>query len=280
MASMSGAASNPAPVEPRPTAPEPEDDLFATALVVSNPRRMQRSKWGARVSVGTHLIIVALVVFVPIFWPEAMPETTDYVRAIIYDPPPPPPPPLAKGSSLVQKNEPAKPVTPEKPEVKKPEFVEPVQPKPEEKPLVAENRPPDTEQFGSELGSDTGLAEGMEVGVEGGQVGGVPGGVLGGVVGGTGTGPVLDYDQAPRAIKLTKPQYPQEAFIKKIEGTVIVEIVIDSTGRVVNSRVIQSVPMLDAAALRCVQEWVFSPAIKHGRPVMTIAKAPVAFRIF
>jgi protein TonB len=279
MGFMSGAASEPAPLEPRPPSPEPEDDLFATALVVSNPPKA-RSRTGARVSLGLHIAILLAVIFVPIFWPEALPDQTDYVRALLYDPPPPPPPPLPKGSSLVQKAEPAKPVTPDKPEVKKPEFVEPQQPKPEEKPLVAENRPPETEQYGSERGSDTGLADGMEVGVEGGQVGGVPGGVLGGVIGGTGTGPVLDYDQPPRPIKLTKPQYPQEAFIKKIEGTVIVEILIDSTGKVIRARVIQSVPMLDAAALRTVYEWVFSPAMKHGRPVPTIANAPVAFRIF
>ncbi len=280
MASMSGAVSAPAPVEPRPPAPEPEDGLFATALVVSNPRHQAQSWWGARVSVAAHVLILALVVFVPIFWPEAMPDQPDYVRALLYDPPPPPPPPLPRGSALVPKAEPAKPVTPEKPDPQKPKFEAPVEPRPEEKPLVAENRPPDTEQFGSDLGSESGLADGLEVGVEGGQVGGVPGGVLGGVVGGTGTGPVLDYDQPPRPIKLTKPQYPQEAFIKKIEGTVIVEILIDSTGRVVRARVIQSVPLLDAAALRTVYDWVFSPAIKHGRPVATIANAPVAFRIF
>jgi protein TonB len=111
-------------------------------------------------------------------------------------------------------------------------------------------------------------------------VGGIPGGVLGGVLGGTGTGPVMDYDSAPRPIKITRPQYPQEAFVKKIEGTVIVEILIDSTGRVVRARVIQSVPMLDAAALQTVYQWVFEPAIKRGRPVPTIAHAPVAFRIY
>jgi protein TonB len=120
----------------------------------------------------------------------------------------------------------------------------------------------------------------MEEGVEGGQVGGIPGGVLGGVIGGTGTGPVLDYDAPPRPIKITRPQYPQEAFIKKIEGTVIVEILIDATGRVVRARVIQSVPLLDAAAIKTVYQWVFQPAVKRGQPVATIAHAPVAFRIY
>jgi protein TonB len=277
MEMMSGLFSAPGPPEP-PERRELEDDLFQS-LVVTNPTKRE-SQTANRVSLAFHGAILLGIVFVPIFWPQALPDTTDTVRALLYDPPPPPPPPLPKGSALVQKTEPAKPVKPETKEPEKPKFESPVQPRPEEKPLVAENRPPDTEQFGSDKGSDNGVAEGMDVGVEGGQVGGVPGGVLGGVIGGTGTGPVMDYDLAPRPIKLTKPQYPQEAFVKKIEGTVIVEILIDATGRVIRARIIQSVPALDKAAIQTVYQWVFSPAMKHGQPVATIANAPVAFRIF
>jgi periplasmic protein TonB len=120
----------------------------------------------------------------------------------------------------------------------------------------------------------------MEVGVEGGVVGGVPGGVIGGVIGGTGDGPVLDYDQPPRPIKITKPQYPQDAFVKKIEGTVILEILIDAGGSVARARVTQSIPALDQAAIQCVYQWRFSPAIKNGRPVATSAQTPVTFRIY
>jgi len=121
----------------------------------------------------------------------------------------------------------------------------------------------------------------MEDGVEGGVVGGVPGGVLGGVIGGTGDGPVMDYDQPPRPLSLTKPQYPQEAFVKKIEGTVVVEILIDTSGHVHPTRVLRSVfPALDAEARRCVGQWVFKPAVKRGKPVATIATAPIDFRIF
>jgi hypothetical protein len=42
----------------------------------------------------------------------------------------------------------------------------------------------------------------------------------------------------------------------------------------------QSVPLLDAAAIQTVQQWLFQPAVKHGRPVATIAQAPVTFRIY
>ena len=60
----------------------------------------------------------------------------------------------------------------------------------------------------------------------------------------------------------------------------LVEFLIDSTGRVVQARVIQSITLLDAAALEAVREWIFSPAVKHGRPVATIARAPVHFVIY
>jgi protein TonB len=234
-----------------------------------------------RTSLAIHALILALVVLVPVLWPTPLPETTtDYVRALLYDPPPPPPPPLPKGSALVPKTQPAKPVTEDWVKPETPKFTAPVEVPKKEEPLKPEDKAPASEQQGSETGSEFGVLEGMEGGVEGGMVGGVPGGVLGGVLGGTGTGPVLDYDQPPRPIKITKPTYPQEAFIKKIEGTVVLEILIDSTGHVVGARVIQSVPLLDAAAKQTVYQWVFAPAIKHGRPVATVAQAPVSFRIF
>jgi protein TonB len=258
-----------------------EDNLFATGLAASAPR--PRSRWqriGARLSFFAHVAVIAAIVFVPIFMPEELPDQGDR-RVVFFDPPPPPPPPLPKGSPTVaQKAQPEapKPVT-ERP---KPELTAPIEtPQPRETARLepeAGVRPED--QFGSLTGSDFGDPLGMEEGVEGGVVGGVPGGVLGGVLGGTGTGPVMDYDAAPRPIKQTRPQYPAEAFVKKIEGTVLVEILIDTQGRVVRARVIQSVPLLDAAALQCVYQWVFQPAVKHGRPVPTIAHAPVHFRIF
>jgi periplasmic protein TonB len=241
MALMTGLALSPAPPtdgrpEPASAIPDPADALFKD-LVVSNPTK---------------------------------------ARSAFYNPPPPPPPPLPKGSAMLERAEPAKPVTPD-PKPQKPDFKVDI---PKEEPLKPEARTPESEQHGSPTGSDVGMAEGMEVGVEGGVVGGVPGGVIGGVIGGTGDGPVLDYDQPPRPIKITKPQYPQEAFVKKIEGTVEVEILIDAGGNVARARVLQSIPALDQAALQTVYQWRFSPAIKNGHPVATIARAPVMFRIY
>jgi protein TonB len=270
------------PVAPRSLGAIDEDNLFASGLVASTPRTRTRwQKLSAQLSLVGHVLVILAIFLLPLFLPEKMPEQGDR-RVVFFDPPPPPPPPLPRGSPLVEQK--AKPEVPkpvvdtEKP---KPEFTAPIetqQPKVAELAPEAGVRPED--QFGSPTGSDMGDPLGMEEGVEGGVVGGVPGGVLGGVLGGTGTGPVMDYDSAPRPIKITRPQYPQEAFVKKVEGTVVVEILIDSQGRVVRARVIQSVPLLDAAALQTVYQWIFQPAVKHGRPVPTIAHAPVAFRIY
>jgi protein TonB len=276
-------------VEPPPyIEPEPrrflgaidEDNLFATALAVSDAgpqTRWNRLKSRLSFSIGAHVVVLLLIILVPLFMPEVLPEQGDR-RVVFFDPPPPPPPPMQRGSSTREqvKPEPAKKVV----DAPKPEFTAPIEQQPVEKPLEPETGVKPEDQFGSETGSDLGDALGMEGGVEGGQVGGVPGGVLGGMLGGTGTGPVMDYDSPPRPIKSPRPQYPQEAFIKKIEGTVLVEILIDAQGNVSRARVVQSVPLLDAAALQTVYQWKFMPAIKHGRPVPTLAHIPVAFRIY
>jgi len=258
---------------------EAEDDDLFRELVVSGPPRA-RSWYGLGKSLVAHMATIGAIILVVMLQPLATPpETPDYIRALIYDPPPPPPPPLPKGRALTPKLERAKPVADE-PQKETPKVQEPVLQAPVEAEVTPEPRDAATEQFGSETGSDFGVPEGMEGGVEGGVVGGVPGGVLGGVLGGTGTGPVMDYDQGPRLLKKTRPVYPQDAFVKKIEGTVLVEILIDSTGRVARTRILHSIPSLDKAALETVYQWIFSPAIKRGRPVPTIAHVPVDFRIY
>ena len=221
------------------------------------------------VSVAVHTLVAAILVLVPILLPEALLETpqTDVFRVLIYDPPPPPPPPLPKGSPEGGRRQvvPEAPPTPQPVPVKAEARLEapieaiaaPVQPS-----LLADER------TGSPTGSESGVPEGMEEGVPGGIVGGVPGGVIGGVIGGTGTGPVpvYDYDRPPRLLNPSKPKYPPDAFVRKVEGVVVVEFVIDSTGRVVRVRIVQSIPLLDAAALETVRALGVRPRAQARTP--------------
>lgn len=237
------------------------------------PEGRRRWFWA---SVGLHGTMILVVLLSPLLYDDS-PPPVDYLRVLIYNPPPPPPPPLPKGAS-------AKPVekAPEKTGAKPPDpdvLVEPRIPD-DPKPVEPEKGIDPLKQFGIETGSEAGSVDGMASGIDGGTVGGTPKGVIGGVIGGTGDNPVMDYDQPPRLLKQTKPVYPQEAFIKKIEGVVMLQIVIGVDGKVGRAKVVRSIPQLDAAAIQTVRMWVFSPAIKGGRPVATLADAPVSFRIY
>ncbi|MBI3932512.1 MAG: TonB family protein [Acidobacteria bacterium] len=258
-----------------PDDPAPQEQLFAD-LVVSNPPH-RRAWFGVQASLFAHGVILAAVVLVPIFWPQDLPETAFGLRVLIYDPPAAAAAPLPKGSSPLQKMERPRPVTPQ--ETKKPTLEVQIE-RPQEQPLEPEPGTPETEQYGSPTGSDLGSPDGMEGGVDGGVPGGVLGGVPGGCIGCTGSGPVLDYDQPPRLIRQIRPEYPQEAFVKKIDGVVILQVLIDGTGRVVRHEILKSVPALDRAAIQCVYQWQFAPALKRGVPVATLATIPVSFTMY
>src|SRR5688572_16724457 len=119
MTSMSGAALTPVP--PGGGQPEEASEEFFTGLVLSNPRKRPRSLIMPASLVG-HAIAIAALFLVPILWPGPPPEERDRIIGLIYNPPPPPPPPLPKGQALVEKQQPTKPVTPEKQPEKEPEF--------------------------------------------------------------------------------------------------------------------------------------------------------------
>jgi TonB family protein len=89
-----------------------------------------------------------------------------------------------------------------------------------------------------------------------------------------------EYDQPPRARTLVKPVYPDDAFRKRVEGVVEVELLIGRDGRVVYAWVMRGIEGLELAALHTVAQWTFEPARRGGQPVPTVARAPVTFRIY
>jgi periplasmic protein TonB len=91
-----------------------------------------------------------------------------------------------------------------------------------------------------------------------------------------------DVARAPQVLAQVKPEYPREARWNRLEGMVVVRVVIGTDGRVDRSktRVVRSVPQLDAAAIAAIEQWRFSPAIGHsGQPVRVIIEVPVRFSL-
>jgi protein TonB len=102
---------------------------------------------------------------------------------------------------------------------------------------------------------------------------------------GTLGGEAVDLKQVTRppvVLEQVQPRYPRQARSLGVEGLVLVRIIIGTDGRVEpeHTRVIRSVPALDAAAVSAVSQWRFSPAIGlHGRTVRVIIDVPVQFSL-
>ena len=66
-------------------------------------------------------------------------------------------------------------------------------------------------------------------------------------------------DVKPVVTKDSQPVYPQSAIDAGIEGTVIVTIVVDENGMVMDATILNSIPQLDNAALQAARGKVYSP---------------------
>jgi protein TonB len=86
--------------------------------------------------------------------------------------------------------------------------------------------------------------------------------------------------KAPVVIRRVQPLYPKLAINVRMNGTVIVECIIDKTGRVREAHVLRSTStMFDQSALDAVQQWLFAPGSLHGQAVDTIFDLTVTFRV-
>lgn len=86
----------------------------------------------------------------------------------------------------------------------------------------------------------------------------------------------LEYARA------TPPPYPGTAIRGNLEGTVMLEVLVDIDGRPVDVRIHASSGhrVLDAAARSHVlREWSFRPAMRDGQPVQAIGIIPIDFRL-
>jgi protein TonB len=83
----------------------------------------------------------------------------------------------------------------------------------------------------------------------------------------------------PRRIRDIVPIYPAMARTARVQGVVILEAVIDASGRVESARVLRSIPVLDQAALDAVRQWRFDPARLNNQPVPVVMTVTVNFSL-
>jgi len=85
--------------------------------------------------------------------------------------------------------------------------------------------------------------------------------------------------RAPQLIGERVQRFPPQARKVGIQGTVILEAVIDQEGCVRHPRVLKGVPSLDGAALAAVRSWTFRPATLNDKVVAVYYVLSVPFKL-
>jgi protein TonB len=90
-----------------------------------------------------------------------------------------------------------------------------------------------------------------------------------------------DRTTPPQYDFIPPPRYPDLARRRGWQGTVLLVVKIDASGRVTDVAVEESsgYELLDAAAVGAVRRWRYKPAIGRNGPVATTELQPVTFRL-
>lgn len=83
---------------------------------------------------------------------------------------------------------------------------------------------------------------------------------------------------APRVIKQVNPQYSPGSKGIRIQGSVLIGTVVTSRGTPKNTRVVRGLEKdVDAAAVTAVNQWLFEPGKKNGKPVAVSVQIEIHF---
>lgn len=88
-------------------------------------------------------------------------------------------------------------------------------------------------------------------------------------------------DVPPRVVRRVEPEYPRQPYRLGVEGEGTVRILVDRTGRVSRSVMIEFDPpnVFDDAIHRAVRRWEFEPAEYRGEPVAVWVKTTFRFNL-
>ncbi len=91
-----------------------------------------------------------------------------------------------------------------------------------------------------------------------------------------------DYGvKPPKPIYSPNPEYTDKARRKKLQGVVVVGVIVNPDGTVRDVSVVKSLePGLDKQAITAVSKWKFQPATKDGEPVAVHIMVETNFRLY
>jgi protein TonB len=125
---------------------------------------------------------------------------------------------------------------------------------------------------GAGTGTGTGIGAGTGSGLGPGSGGGTGGGVYR-----PGNGVTL-----PRVLHEERPQYTSDAMRAKVQGTVLLECVVNPDGSVGEVQVVRSLDPtfgLDQQAVSAARKWRFAPGTRMGQPVSVLVTIELTFTL-
>jgi protein TonB len=229
--------------------------LFDQVLVTETPRRTPR--WMRLLSLGLHLVGVLLLLVLPITAAFDLPSVYTRLPNVMLASVPSPPPaarPPAPATPAAPSTAPSVPIT-------APDGIH-----------DEVERPAPVQTLGVPGGVDLGMTA-----MGAGNLGVLP------------TPPPPPTPQPvvplriggdvrpPERTHFVAPVYPPAAQSARMEGTVILEAVIDAQGVVQDVKILRSVPLLDRAAIDAVRQWRYTPTRLNGVAMPIVMTVTVTF---
>jgi protein TonB len=83
----------------------------------------------------------------------------------------------------------------------------------------------------------------------------------------------------PVLVHRVEPMYPAMAKQTGIQGAVVLDAVVDTTGKVAQVRVVKGNSLLAAAAVQAVRQWRYQPYQLNGEPIQVAVKITLNFEL-
>ena len=278
------------------------DDIHPPDVLFSFEERRARTSSSLVMAFVAHVVVVVAVIFAPLWLPD--PDPID-MRQLLEDPSrivflnTPGPGGGGGGGGNRSINPPRQAEAPGKDTltvpVTKPPEIQPV-PSPEDSLPMPELVIP-AKQMASAEQSLAGMLDGLNSSSQGSGSGGGSGTGRGtGMGSGTGSGFGPGYGggfgggayrpgsgiENPRVLLAVKPEYTAEAMRAKIQGTAVLDCVINAEGSVAECEIACSLDStfgLDQKAVKAAMQWKFVPGRRMGQPVPVLVTIELTFTL-
>ena len=251
----------------------PEEGSFKASMLEFNHMDAGKKWVNTLISLTLNCTVVIVPIFMGLYFTDTLDMRQFASTFLVAPPPPPPPPPPPVAPTIVHV----------KPMARMMESGKLVAPRviPKEVKIIKEE--PLAPDFAG------GVAGGVPGGVSGGSMGGVIGGVIGGVMTSAPLAPKREGPKAPvrvggrvkepRLLQRVDPVYPALAKQTHLQGSVIIDAIIDEHGNIMEMKIVSGPPLLLQSALEAVRRWKYEPTYLNDEPVPVQLNVTVTFRL-